>query len=64
MGAPKGNKFAKSNRGGGRPTLYKPQYAEIVRRMCAQGAAPEMWLNRTQVLLAYPPCGVERLIAF
>jgi hypothetical protein len=38
MGAPKGNKFAKSNRGGGRPTLYKPQYAEIVRRMCAQGA--------------------------
>ena len=38
MGAPKGNKFAKRNRGGGRPTLYKPNYAEIARRMCTQGA--------------------------
>lgn len=38
MGAPRGNKFAKGNRGGGRPTLYKPKYAEITRRMCAQGA--------------------------
>jgi hypothetical protein len=38
MGAPKGNKFAKGNRGGGRSTLYKLQYAEIARRMCAQGA--------------------------
>lgn len=38
MGAPKGNKFAKGNRGGGRPTLYKRKYAEIARGMCAQGA--------------------------
>jgi hypothetical protein len=38
MGAPKGNKFAKGNRGGDRPTLYEPKYAEIARRMCAQGA--------------------------
>src|ERR1700756_3934440 len=38
MGAPKGNNFAKGNRGGGRPTLYKPKYAEIAQRMCAQGA--------------------------
>jgi hypothetical protein len=38
MGAPTGNKFAKGNRGGGRPTLYKPKYAEIALRMCAQGA--------------------------
>lgn len=38
MGAPKGNKFAKGNRGGSRPTLYKPKYAEIARRMCMQGA--------------------------
>ena len=38
MGAPTGNKFAKGNRGGGRPTLYMPKYAEIARRMCAQGA--------------------------
>jgi hypothetical protein len=38
MGAPRGNKFAKGNRGGGRPTLYQPKYAEIARRMFAQGA--------------------------
>lgn len=38
MGAPKRNKFAKGNRGGGRPTLYRPKYAETARRMCAQGA--------------------------
>lgn len=38
MGAPRGNKFAKGNRGGGRPTLYQPKYADIARRMCAQGA--------------------------
>ncbi len=38
MGAPKKNQFAKANRGGGRPTLYKPKYAEIARRMCEQGA--------------------------
>ena len=38
MGAPKGNKFAKGNKGGGRPSLYQPNYAEIARRMCAQGA--------------------------
>jgi Helix-turn-helix domain of resolvase len=38
MGARMGNRFAKGNRGGGRPTLYKSKYAEIARRMCAQGA--------------------------
>ena len=38
MGAPKGNKFAKGNRGGGRPTLYKCKYADIARRMSSQGA--------------------------
>lgn len=38
MSAPRGNKFAKGNRGGGRPTLYKPNFAEIARRMCTQGA--------------------------
>jgi len=39
MGAPVGNKFAMGNRGSGRSTLYKPTYAEIARRMCAQGAS-------------------------
>jgi hypothetical protein len=38
MTAPKGNKFANGNRGGGRPTLYRSKFAEIARRMCAQGA--------------------------
>jgi hypothetical protein len=38
MGAPRGNKFANGNRGGGRPTLYQSKYAEIARRMCARGA--------------------------
>jgi hypothetical protein len=38
MGAARGNKFAKGNRGGGRPTLYHSKYAEIAQRMCAQGA--------------------------
>lgn len=38
MGAPRRNKFATGNPGGGRPTLYKPKYAEIARRMCTKGA--------------------------
>lgn len=38
MGTPKRRKSIKRNRGGGRPTLYKPTYAEVARRMCAQGA--------------------------
>jgi hypothetical protein len=35
MPAPKGNQYAKGNRGG-RPTKYKPEYAEIARKLCAQ----------------------------
>jgi hypothetical protein len=38
MAAPKGNKYAKGNAGGGRSTLYKPKYAEIAERMCSKGA--------------------------
>ncbi len=37
-GAPKGNKFAVANRGGGRPSAYHVQYAEIARTLCEQGA--------------------------
>ncbi len=37
-GAPKGNKFAVANRGGGRPSAYHVQYAEIARHLCEQGA--------------------------
>jgi hypothetical protein len=35
MPAPKGNQYAKGNKGG-RPTKYKPEYAEIARKLCAQ----------------------------
>ena len=51
MGAPKGNKFAKGNRGGGRPTLYQSNYAEIARRMCAQGATRADLANRFGVTI-------------
>jgi hypothetical protein len=35
MPASKGNQYAKGNKGG-RPTKYKPEYAEIARKLCAQ----------------------------
>lgn len=38
MAAPKGNKFAEGNKGGGRPSRYKPEYARIAKSMCALGA--------------------------
>lgn len=36
MPAPKGNKNAAGNRGGGRKSKYKPEYAEIAKRACAE----------------------------
>lgn len=38
MPAPKGNKFAKNNPGGGRKTLYKPEYAEQAFKYSLLGA--------------------------
>lgn len=38
MPAPKGNKNAVGNRGGGRPTLYKAEYAEWAVKLCRLGA--------------------------
>lgn len=38
MPAPKGNKFAVGNPGGGRPTEYAEEYAEIVYKLCLLGA--------------------------
>jgi hypothetical protein len=34
-GAPKGNQNAKGNKGGGRNTSYKPEYAHQAQRLCA-----------------------------
>jgi hypothetical protein len=38
MSAPKGNSFAKGNKGGGRHSRYKPEYARIAEKMCTMGA--------------------------
>jgi hypothetical protein len=38
MPAPKGNKNAKGNRGGGRKSLFKPEYVEMARRIALLGA--------------------------
>jgi hypothetical protein len=38
MGAPKGNRNAVGNKGGGRKSTYKPEYAELARKLCPLGA--------------------------
>lgn len=38
MSAPKGNDFAVGNSGGGRPTMYKDEYAELAYNYCLLGA--------------------------
>lgn len=38
MPAPKGNQFAVGNKGGGRPSSYKPEYAEVARKIMLLGA--------------------------
>ncbi len=37
MPAPKGNKHAVGNKGGGRKTVYDPAFAEIARKACEAG---------------------------
>src|SRR5262249_16235513 len=37
MPAPKGNQYARGNKGG-RPTKYKPEFAEIAEKLCAKCA--------------------------
>lgn len=37
MPAPKGNQYAKGNKGGGRPTVYKPQFAIMAQKACEAG---------------------------
>jgi hypothetical protein len=41
MPAPKGNEYAKGNRGGARPTKYKPDYPGMVRKLCEKGFTDE-----------------------
>lgn len=38
MSAPKGNRNAAGNKGGGRPSLYKHEYAEMARKIALLGA--------------------------
>lgn len=38
MAAPKGNKYAKGCKTNGRPSLYKPEYAELAHNYCLLGA--------------------------
>jgi transposase-like protein len=37
MPAPKGNQYAKGNKGGGRKTKYDPKFCELVERMVMRG---------------------------
>lgn len=37
MAAPKGNRYAAGNRGGGRKSMYKAEYAQIAYRLCLLG---------------------------
>jgi hypothetical protein len=41
MAAHKGNEYAKGNRGGARPTKYKPEYPGMVRKLCEKGFTDE-----------------------
>lgn len=45
MPAPKGNKYAKGNKGGGRKTTYKKEYAELAYNYCLLGATDEQLAN-------------------
>ena len=37
MAAPKGNRFAAGNPGGGRPTLFKPEFIQQAQKACEAG---------------------------
>ena len=43
MPAPKGNRYAKGNKGG-RPSKYKSEYAETAQKLCAMGGFTDMQL--------------------
>jgi len=42
MPAPKGNQYASGNKGGGRKTAYKPEYAEQAHKLCQTGFTDQM----------------------
>ena len=61
---PKGNPRAKGNRGDGRPSLYKPQYAAIAKRMCEQGATNSNLADRFGVSISTMGCGRDNSLTF
>jgi hypothetical protein len=40
--APKGNEYAKGNKGGGRKSVYRPEYAEQAAKLCEMGFTDQM----------------------
>ena len=42
MPAPKGNEYAKGNRGGGRKSNYRAEYAEQAKKLCQMGFTDQM----------------------
>ena len=42
MPAPKGNQYARGNKGGGRKTSYKTEYAEQAHKLCQTGFTDQM----------------------
>jgi hypothetical protein len=45
MPAPKGNRYAKGNKGG-RPSKYKSEYAETAQKLCAMGGFTDLQLAK------------------
>ena len=42
MPAPKGNQYATGNKGGGRKSTYRPEYADQAERLCQMGFTDQM----------------------
>lgn len=49
MAAAKGNQYAKGNKGGGRKTDYRPEYAKLAYRMALLGATDEEFAAAVEV---------------
>lgn len=49
MPAPKGNQNAVGNKGGGRPTLYKPEYAVMAKKLALLGSTDKQIADILQV---------------
>jgi hypothetical protein len=64
ISAPKGNRNAVGNKGGGRKSTYKPEYVELARRLCLLRATDKEMV--TSSASAKPPsiCGRQTHIEF